>query len=63
MNSFESQLNIPTVPEMIFAQNFLNLSHERGFGVHFSTLEALKLVSEKHDLVQVAGAKEWKEAR
>lgn len=61
--SFESQLGIPHVPDMIFAQNYLCLLHERGFGIEFTTLEALKCVSSKHDLVQVAGAKEWKEAR
>jgi TIP41-like family len=61
--SFESQLEIPHVPEMIFAQNCLSLLHERGFGIEFTTLEALKRVSCKPDVVQVAGAKEWKEAR
>jgi hypothetical protein len=61
--SFESQLDIPHVPDMIFAQNSLSLLHERGFGIEFTTLEALKHVGNKHDLVQVAGAKEWKEAR
>jgi len=48
---------------MIFAQNCLSISHEQGFGLQFTTLEALKRVGSQHDVVQVAGAKEWKEAR
>jgi len=62
---FEAQLDLPHVPDMIFAENCLQLVHERGFGVEFTTLDALKHVrnAQEQDIVQVADAKAWKEAR
>jgi len=60
---FEAQLDLPHVPDMIFAENCLQVVHERGFGIEFTTLDALKRVSNEQDIVQVANAKEWKEAR
>ena len=65
MCRFEAQLDLPHVPDMIFAENCLQLVHERGFGVEFTTLDALKHVgnAREQDIVQVADAKAWKEAR
>jgi len=60
---FESQLDLPHVPEMIFAKNCLRISHEGGFGVEFTALDALKRVNSERELIQVAGAQEWKAAR
>jgi len=60
---FEAQLVLPHLPDMIFADNNLQLVHERGFGIEFTTLDALQHVTTEHDVVQVAGAKAWKEAR
>jgi len=60
---FEAQLELPHVPDMIFAENCLQVVHERGFGIEFTTLDALKRVGVEQDIVQVANAKEWKEAR
>jgi len=62
---FVAQLDLTHVPDMIFAENCLRLVHERGFGVEFTTLDALKLVrnAQEQDIVQVADAKAWKEAR
>jgi len=60
---FEAQLELPHVPDMIFAENCLRLVHQSGFGIEFTTLDALKCVGTEHGIVQVAGAKEWKEAR
>jgi len=54
---------LPHLPDMIFADNNLQLVHERGFGIEFTTLDALQHVTTEHDVVQVAGAKAWKEAR
>jgi len=48
---------------MIFAENCLQLVHEQGYGIEFTTLDALKRVGTEQDIVQVADAKEWKEAR
>jgi len=60
---FEAQLDLPHVPDMIFAENCLQVTHEQGFGIEFTTLDALKRVGTEQDIVQVANAKEWKEAR
>lgn len=61
--SFESQLKLPHVPDMIFAQNSLRLVHDKGHGVEFTALDALKCVDYAHETIQVANAKAWKEAR
>jgi len=60
---FESQLRLPQVPEMIFADNILQLRHQKGFGIEFNALDALKLVDPENDLLKVAVAKAWKDAR
>lgn len=62
-HSFESQLQLPHVPDMIFAQNSLRLVNGSGSGIEFTALDALKSVDTQHDTVQVANAKQWKEAR
>lgn len=61
--NFESQLKLPHVPDMIFAQNSLRLVHDKGHGVEFTALDALKCVDYAHETIQVANAKAWKEAR
>lgn len=64
MCRFEAQLDLPHVPDMIFAENCLRLMHNRGFGIEFTTLDALKHVGTEPDgILQVADAKAWKEAR
>lgn len=61
--NFESQLELPQVPEMIFADNILKLEHQNGFGVNFNSLDALKLVDAHHDPLKVAVSQAWQEAR
>ena len=60
---FEAQLELPHVPDMIFADNCLRLVHENGFGIEFTALDALKCVGIGQDVVQVANAQAWKAAR
>jgi len=60
---FASQLDLPHVPEMIFAENSLKILHDGGFGVEFNALDALKKVNAKAEPIQVANALEWKAAR
>lgn len=48
---------------MIFAHNSLRLVNGSGDGIEFTALDALKRVDTQHDTVQVANAKQWKEAR
>ncbi len=60
---FESALELPNFPEMIFAENVLRLQHSDGFGLEFTALDALKLVDAHNDLLKVAATKVWREAR
>lgn len=60
---FESQLELPQVPEMIFADNVLRVVHSDGFGIEFNALDALKRVDAHHDPLKVAVSQAWREAR
>uniref|UniRef100_T1J0R9 TIP41-like protein n=1 Tax=Strigamia maritima TaxID=126957 RepID=T1J0R9_STRMM len=60
---YNTSLNLPSYPEMLFADNLLRIEHELGFGIEFQPLDALLLVNDKQDLIKVAVAKAWKEAR
>ncbi|XP_013380103.1 TIP41-like protein isoform X1 [Lingula anatina] len=60
---FETELKLPQLPEMIFANNKLRLVHTDGFGIEFNALDALRLVDAEHDLMKVAVADAWREAR
>ena len=62
--SYDKELRLPNIPEMIFPQNCLRLfNKEHSFGVEFNALDALKLVDAEHDCVKVACAEEWRESR
>ncbi|XP_045197404.1 TIP41-like protein [Mercenaria mercenaria] len=60
---FENELELPQVPEMIFADNVLRVQHDAGYGVEFNALDALKMVDAQNDPLKVAVAQAWKEAR
>lgn len=60
---FESQLELPQVPEMIFADNILRIVHSDGYGIEFNALDALKCVDAHHDPLKVAVSQAWREAR
>ncbi|XP_046583313.1 LOW QUALITY PROTEIN: TIP41-like protein [Haliotis rubra] len=60
---FESELELPQLPEMVFADNTLSLQHQGGFGLVFTALGALKLVDAHQDPLKVAAAAEWQNAR
>nr|XP_022344260.1 TIP41-like protein [Crassostrea virginica] len=60
---FESQLELPQVPEMIFADNVLRVVHDDGYGIEFNALDALKCVDAHHDPLKVAVSQAWREAR
>lgn len=64
--SFESQLRLPHVPDMVFDKNALivyspiscdksssNVSAVSAFSLEFNALDALKLVDAEHDLLKV----------
>ena len=58
-----SELELPSLPEMVFGNSALQIDHSAGFGIHFNALDALKLVDNKHDLMKVAVAEEWQNSR
>lgn len=60
---FENELELPQIPEMVFAGNSLQLHHKDGFAISFNALDALKRVDAHTDPLQVASAKVWREAR
>ena len=60
---YERELELPHLPDMLFADNRLLIRHEKGFGIEFNAFDSLKLVDQKADLIKVSVAKEWKESR
>ena len=48
---------------MVFSKNGLSIIHEKGCGLRFDPIDALKTVNAHEDLVHVAMSKEWLEAR
>jgi len=62
-NKIEGELELPNLPDMLFAKNGLSLQHKKGFGIRFCPIEALKTVNATEDLVHVAMSKEWLDAR
>uniref|UniRef100_A0A0X3PBI4 TIP41-like protein n=1 Tax=Schistocephalus solidus TaxID=70667 RepID=A0A0X3PBI4_SCHSO len=62
--TFESSVDLPNVPEMIFDDNIvcLALSNSKTSAkICFTALEALKLVDKKTVSVEIPAAKEWRE--
>ena len=59
----ENNIDLPHLPDMLFAHNYLSLKHKNGFGLEFNPYDSLKLVDPKADLIKVSVAKEWKESR
>nr|CAB3266973.1 TIP41-like protein [Phallusia mammillata] len=57
------ELDLPQLPEMTFGHNKFTIKNSEGFSFEFNTIDALRLVDNKHDLMKVAGAKEWIESR
>lgn len=56
-------MELPQVPEMIFADNVLRVVHDDGYGIEFNALDALKCVDAHHDPLKVAVSQAWREAR
>jgi type 2A phosphatase activator TIP41 len=62
-DKYETEIQLPHLPDMLFADNILRLKHKNGFGLEFKAFDALKLVDPQADLIKVSVAKEWKESR
>lgn len=54
---------INNMPDMVFNNNVLRLEHFSGVGLEFSALDALKMVEDVKDPLQVAVAGGWQSAR
>lgn len=61
--SFENELELPHLPEMVFPKNKLVLTHKNGRCLEFSPLEALRGVQTGDTAIQVACAGMWQGAR
>ncbi len=62
-DKYEKNIELPHLPDMLFAHNYLSLKHKNGFGLEFNPYDSLKLVDPKADLIKVQVAKEWQESR
>lgn len=61
---YDEALDLPQLPEMVFAESYLRVMHESGCGLEFNTLDALRLVdAHSGPVVKVAAAREWMGAR
>lgn len=58
-----TELALPALPEMTFGDNSLEIKHQKGFGIQFNAIDALRLVDNKHDLMKVAVADAWQRER
>ncbi|KAM3601591.1 uncharacterized protein V6R79_015364 [Siganus canaliculatus] len=56
-------MNLPSLPEMLFGDNVLCIQHTDGYGIEFNAIDALKRVSSMGGAVKVACAQEWQESR
>ncbi|XP_049447554.1 TIP41-like protein isoform X1 [Epinephelus fuscoguttatus] len=57
------EMNMPSLPEMLFGDNLLRIQHTDGYGIEFNAFDALKRVNNMEDAVKVACAQEWQESR
>jgi len=60
---YTNALELPHLPEMVFANNVLYLTHVSGGQIQFNTLDALKHVSNGKLPLKVACSDAWKESR
>lgn len=60
---FDQDLELPSLPEMVFPESTLRLEHESGAVLEFLALDALKPVNPSEDLLKVAVAEEWTRQR
>lgn len=57
------EMNMPSLPEMLFGDNVLRIVHADGYGIEFNAIDALKIVNKMGHTVKVACAQEWQESR
>lgn len=60
---FSREVNLPHLPDMVFANNVLILKHKSGSSIEFNAIDALKRVHSGKMNLKIACSNEWKEAR
>lgn len=60
---YSNVLELPHMPDMVFPNNVLSLTHQNGALLQFNALDALRYVSNGKINVQLACAEAWKESR
>lgn len=63
LTRFSNDVKLPSLPEMVFPGNSLQLEHESGCMLEFLALDALKLVEHTHDPLKVPVAEEWSKSQ
>lgn len=61
--SYRYALELPHLPDMVFHKNKLSLVHSNGACIEFKPMDALRLVENGKQSLQVACAEEWQESR
>lgn len=61
--SYQFELDLPHLPDMVFSKNKLILTHKNGATIEFNPLDALKPVKNGKSPIQVACSDEWKGSR
>ncbi|XP_070156261.1 TIP41-like protein [Polyergus mexicanus] len=60
---YNNALELPHMPDMVFPNNVLTLTHQDGALLQFNALDSLRYVSNGKINVQLACAEAWKESR
>ncbi|XP_029166342.1 TIP41-like protein [Nylanderia fulva] len=60
---YSNALELPHMPDMVFPNNVLTLTHQDGASLLFNALDSLRYVSNGKINVQLACAEAWKESR
>jgi len=63
LSRLAEEINMPSLPEMLFGDNVLRIQHTDGYGIEFNAIDALRRVNNMEDAVKVACAQEWQESR
>lgn len=60
---YQKALELPHLPDMVFYKNKLSVEHKDGASLCFEPMDALRLVENGKQSLEVACAQEWKENR
>lgn len=60
---YTHKLDLPHLPDMVFPNNVLKLTHDSGCSIEFNALDSLVKVSNGKQVVKIACSDSWKESR